>query len=206
MTIARHRAPQTGAVYVEAAIILPVLLLVVFASIFFFLLAARHFSLQMLANDIAKDISLSLGPRFGVNTGDRTTCGENTVAFPPVTTPASPPPSKLSLPTLLSNRYTTQTNGCWRIWARERYLLATLPLPSASALQVTLVAYPKTQWFDSIPDGTATPSEASVGDFIEVQLRYPAQAILGGGIAMFGATPDISIVGTAIAVLERPSR
>ena len=199
MTIARHRAPQTGAVYVEAAIILPVLLLVVFASIFFFLLAARHFSLQMLANDIAKDISLSLGPRFGVNTGDRLSCGEDKFSFPTTTAP-----SKLSLTTLLSNRYTTNTTGCWRIWAREQYLLATPP--SAAALQVTLTAYPKTQWFDSIPVGTATPTEVAIGDYIEIQLRYPAQAILGGGIAMFGATPNISIVGTAIAVLERPSR
>jgi hypothetical protein len=49
-------------------------------------------------------------------------------------------------------------------------------------------------------------NSAAIGDFIEVELRYPAKAILGGGIAMFGATPDISIVGTAIAVLERPGR
>ena len=203
MTIARHRAPQTGAVYVEAAIILPVLLLVVFASIFFFLLAARHFSLQMLANDIAKDISLSLGPRFGVNTGDRTTCGEDRSSFPDPATFRTPP-SKLSLATLLSNRYTTNANGCWRIWARENYLLATPP--STAALQVTLTAYPKTQWFDSIDANTPTPTEVAIGDYIEIQLRYPAQAILGGGIAMFGATPNISIVGTAIAVLERPSR
>jgi hypothetical protein len=198
MTIARHRAPQTGAVYVEAAIILPVLLLVVFASIFFFLLAARHFSLQMLANDIAKDISLSLGPRFGVNTGDRLSCVEGNSSFPTTTAP-----SKLSLATLLSNRY-TNTSGCWKVWARETYLLATSP--STSALQVTLTAFPKTQWFDSIPPNTATPTEAAIGDYVEVQLRYPAQAILGGGIAMFGATPNISIVGTAIAVLERPRR
>ena len=202
MTIARHRAPQTGAVYVEAAIILPVLLLVVFASIFFFLLAARHFSLQMLANDIAKDISLSLGPRFGVNTGNRTTCGEDNSSFPDPATFRTPP-SKLSLATLLTNRY-TNTSGCWKVWARETYLLATPPSPSA--LQVTLTAYPKTQWFDSIPTTTATPTEVAIGDYVEVQLRYPAQAILGGGIAMFGATPNISIVGTAIAVLERPRR
>ncbi|MEN9846612.1 MAG: hypothetical protein RIS36_1759 [Pseudomonadota bacterium] len=204
MTIARHRAPQTGALYVEAAMILPVLLLVVFASIFFFLLAARHFSLQMLANDIAKDISLSLGPRFGVNTGTRTSCGEGTVAFPPVTYPPTPSPSKLSLTTLLSSRYTMNANGCWRVWARENYLLATPP--SAAALQVTLTAYPKTQWFDSIAANTPLPTEVAIGDYVEIQLRYPAQAILGGGIAMFGATPNISIVGTAIAVLERPTR
>jgi hypothetical protein len=156
----------------------------------------------MLANDIAKDISLSLGPRFGVNTGNGTQCSESNTSFPdPQAFPT--PPSKLSLATLLTNRY-TNASGCWKVWARQRYLLATPP--SASALQVTLIAYPKTQWFDSIPAGTATPTEVAIGDYIEIRLSYPAQAILGGGIAMFGATPNISIVGTAITVLERSGR
>lgn len=203
MTIARYRAPQTGAIYVEAAIILPVLLLVVFASIFFFLLAARHFSLQMLANEIAKDVSLALDPRTGVEPGIQGSCIQNTCTYtdPPFNT-------KLHLPTFLSQRYGTGT-GCCSDCARRQYLLATAPSGSTTSgpwLQVSLTAHPTLQWFDPTPGGTTTIDSAAVGDFVQVELRYPAQAILGGGIAMFGATPDISIVGTAIAVLERPSR
>jgi len=202
MTITHCRSQERGGIYVEAAIILPVLLLVVFASIFFFLVAARHFSLQMLANDIANDISLSLGPRFGVNSGDKGSCGKQQSSYPPTTSPA---PSKLDLTTLRSNRY-TNSNGCWNVWAREQYLLATPPTGAdpSNYLTVSLNAHPTLQWFDEAP--TLAMNSAAIGDFIEVELRYPAKAILGGGIAMFGATPDISIVGTAIAVLERPGR
>ena len=58
MSLRLQQHKQTGAVYVEAAIIMPVMLLVTFTCLFFFLLAARQFSVQMLANEIAKDISL----------------------------------------------------------------------------------------------------------------------------------------------------
>ena len=202
MTITHSHAQETGGIYVEAAIILPVLLLVVFASIFFFLVAARHFSLQMLANDIASDISLSLGPRFGVNFGDRASCGKENSSYPPTT---SPTPSKLDLTDMLRERY-TNSNGCWNVWAREQYLLATHSSGAdpSEYLTVSLNAHPTLHWFDE--PSTQTMNSVAIGDFIEVEVRYPAKAILGGGIAMFGATPDISIVGTAIAVLERPSR
>ena len=193
MIIAERGARQTGAIYVEAAIIMPVLLLVVFASIFFFLLAARHFSLQMLANDIAKDISLSLDPRTGVSTGAQGGCFQRACAY---TTPLTD--YKLDLDTLLANRYTA-SNGCWKVCAQQQYLLAT-----QNALQVTLTAHPTIQWFDTV-NTAATTTQVAVGDYIEVELRYPARAVLGGGIAMFGATPDVEIVGTAISVLERPS-
>jgi len=193
MIIAERGARQTGAIYVEAAIIMPVLLLVVFASIFFFLLAARHFSLQMLANDIAKDISLSLESTV-VSTGAQGGCFQRACTpTPPLTD------HKLDLGTLLANRYTA-SNGCWKVCAQQQYLLAT----TQDALKVTLTAHPTIQWFDTV-NIAATPTQVAVGDYIEVELRYPARAVLGGGIAMFGATPDVEIVGTAISVLERPS-
>lgn len=193
MIIAERGARQTGAIYVEAAIIMPVLLLVVFASIFFFLLAARHFSLQMLANDIAKDISLSLDPRTGVYTGTQSGCIQRECTYTPTLTD-----SKLDLDELLKSRY-TDSSGCWNVCARQQYLLAT-----QNALTVTLTAHPTIQWFDTV-NTAATTTQVAVGDYIEVELRYPARAVLGGGIAMFGATPDVEIVGTAISVLERPS-
>jgi hypothetical protein len=146
----------------------------------------------MLANDIAKDISLSL-QSTAVSTGAQGGCFQRACTR---TTPLTD--YKLDLGTLLANRYTA-SNGCWKVCAQQQYLLAT-----QNALTVTLTAHPTIQWFDTV-NTAATTTQVAVGDYIEVELRYPARAVLGGGIAMFGATPDVEIVGTAISVLERPS-
>jgi hypothetical protein len=69
---------------------------------------------------------------------------------------------------------------------------------------VNLTVYPAFQWFDTAT--VRTPAEAAVGDYVLVELRYPAQAVLGGGLPFFGNIPPYDIVGTAIAVIERPSR
>jgi Flp pilus assembly protein TadG len=196
MRVARYRESQTGAIYVEAAVVLPILLLVTFASAFFFLLAARHFSLQMLANEIARDVSLSLDPRTGVSYGAQASCIQTTCPDP-TTTPAS----KVDVSALKLARYTTP-GGCWNTCAGSYYLLATAP--ANPALQVNLTVYPAFQWYDT--PTTTTPTVAAVGDYVLVELRYPAQAVLGGGIPFFGAIPTMNIVGTAIAVIERPSR
>ncbi|MEY4669449.1 MAG: hypothetical protein RL518_2148 [Pseudomonadota bacterium] len=183
----------------EAAIILPILLLVVFASIFFFILAARHFSLQMLANEIAKDISLSLNPPSTVATSRQGACACNNA-----NTPTEP---KLNVQDLLNERY-RNTNGCWRNCA-QRYLLKTAPTVQegnqTSGLQISLLAHPALQWFDAAPSGEQSIQNAAVGDFIEVQLTYPMQDILGGSIAMFGTVgANMNLGGSAITVLERP--
>jgi len=209
MPIARRVARHSGAIYVEAAIVLPVLILVVFASIFFFLLAARHLSLQMLASEIARDVSLSLDPRSAVSYGTQGTCIQTSCTY---ITPVDfkKYDTKLDLTEVLRNRYKSDGTGCWDNCARSQYLLATRPKPShsgagsADALSIALTAYPSTQWFDSIPTGASSNNWASAGDYIEVTATYPASAVLGGGIAMFGAIPDIKLVGSAIAVLERP--
>lgn len=198
MRVARYRESQTGAIYVEAAVILPILLLVTFASAFFFLLAARHFSLQMLANEIARDISLSLDPRTGVSYGSQHSCIQSTC--PTANTTAA---SKVDVSTMTTNRYDTPT-GCWNQCARTQYLLTTDPTGGKPALNVNLTVYPAFQWYDAAT--TTTPTVAAVGDYVLVELRYPAQAVLGGGIPFFGAIPDIDLVGTAIAVIERPSQ
>jgi Flp pilus assembly protein TadG len=196
MRVARYRGSQTGAIYVEAAVVLPILLLVTFASAFFFLLAARHFSLQMLANEIARDVSLSLDPQAGVVNTGQTSCIQRDCAA--ATTTAA---SKVNVGALTRDRYTTPT-GCWNTCAGSYYRLATAP--ANPALQVNLTVYPAFQWFDTA--AVSTPAEAAVGDYVLVELRYPAQAVLGGGIPFFGAIPNINLVGTAIAVIERPSR
>ncbi len=196
MRVARYRESQTGAIYVEAAVVLPILLLVTFASAFFFLLAARHFSLQMLANEIARDVSLSLDPRAGVAYGTQASCIQS--RCPATNTTAA---SKVDITAMQVARYNT-VGGCWNWCANRYYLLATAP--ADPALQVNLTVYPAFQWYDT--PTTTTPTVAAVGDYVLVELRYPAQAVLGGGIPFFGAIPNINLVGTAIAVIERPSR
>jgi Flp pilus assembly protein TadG len=200
MRVARYRESQTGAIYVEAAVVLPILLLVTFASAFFFLLAARHFSLQMLANEIARDISLSLDPRAGVVNTGQTSCIQRTCAA--FNTTAA---SKVDVSTMTTNRYDTPT-GCWNDCARTQYLLATDPTGGKPALDINLTVYPAFQWYDTPTMTTPPPTVAAVGDYVLVELRYPAQAVLGGGIPFFGAIPNINLVGTAIAVIERPSQ
>jgi hypothetical protein len=198
MRVARYRESQTGAIYVEAAVVLPILLLVTFASAFFFLLAARHFSLQMLANEIARDVSLSLDPRTGVTSGGQTSCIQRTC--PAANTTAD---SKVDVTALEAVRY-TNTAGCWNTCARTQYLLATDPTGGKPALDVNLTVYPAFQWFDA--PAASTPNEAAVGDYVLVELTYPAQAVLGGGIPFLGAIPNMNIVGSAIAVIERPGQ
>ena len=198
MRVARYRESQTGAIYVEAAVVLPILLLVTFASAFFFLLAARHFSLQMLANDIARDVSLSLDPRTGVVNTGQTSCIQSTC--PASNTTAD---SKVDVSAMTTNRYDTLT-GCWNTCARRQYFLATDPTGGKPALDVNLTVYPAFQWFDAPTAGT--PTEAAVGDYVLIELTYPAQAVLGGGIPFFGGIPDIDLVGSAIAVIERPAK
>lgn len=195
MRVARYRESQTGAIYVEAAIVLPILILVTFASAFFFLLAARHFSLQMLANEIARDVSLSLDPRTGASYGARPSCIQSTC--PAFNTSSA---TTVDVTDMKDVRYTQ--GGCWNTCARTQYFLATAP--ADPALDVNLTVYPSFQWYD-VPTTDPT-TVAAVGDYVLVELRYPAQAVLGGGIPFFGAIPNINLVGTAIAVIERPSR
>lgn len=192
---------QTGALYVEAAIIMPILLLVTFASLFFLLVAARHFSLQMLANDIAKDVSLSLQPvgpttlsacipkcmneNLTWATGVRNEGYDNTVD--------------------LVNYAAVQSNspaGCWNHCAAYRYLLAAPGRGLPYALSVTITAHPRMQIFDEqVPSSGGV---AAAGDFFEVTVAYPLRAVLSGGIAFFGLIPETSrIYGNAVGVIDK---
>jgi hypothetical protein len=156
----------------------------------------------MLANDIAKDVSLALDPRNDAQAGAQRSCVENECKY---TTPAFD--TKLNLTTFIQDRYGS-TNSCWNVCARQQYLLATPPSGQSQGqgawLTVTLTPYPKLGWFDTNPGGNQAIDSVAVGDYVEVQLSYPSRAILGGGIAMIGLVPNFTIVGTAIAVLERP--
>lgn len=197
MSLRLQQHKQAGAVYVEAAIILPVLLLVTFTCLFFFLLAARQFSVQMLANEIAKDISLSLqrdADNWGgaVSTcirGCRLTCrGNDTIVL---------------RHTRDLNAYVTcnseDQGACWNRCARDQFLLNT---DGAYPMSVIATAYPAAQWFDET-DTPSTHSSISAGDLFDVTVSYPFRAVWGGGIAFFGLVPAKNLTGIAVGIVEK---
>jgi hypothetical protein len=195
---------QVGAVYVEAAIVMPVLILVTFASLFFLLVAARHFSLQMLANEIAKDISLSLQPaaEAPVPTGvKQLSCIPECMRTSNLRTSTSSYLNTRNIDTYAAKQM--ESTGCWNTCARTLYLLATPQTKStAPALGVAVTSYPTMQVFDEqLP---ANQGVVSAGDFFQVSVSYPLRAVWGGGIAFFGLIPESSrIYGTAVGVVDK---
>jgi len=186
------RVRENGSVYVEAAIVMPVLLLVTFASIFFFMCAARHFSLQMLANDIARDVSLELQPG---PSDPATGCA----AFRPASEGAklADGSQTIQLENLKSHRFATTRS--WGECATKRYLLAF------QGMDVTLLPFQVRAWYDDPTNGTQN-SVVSPGDFVQVDVTYPLTSVLGGGIAFFGLVPqNVRMRGTALGIIERPS-
>lgn len=191
---------EEGAIYVEAALVLPLLLLVTFVSAFFFMCAARYFSLQMLANEMAKDLSIALHTpdTDGLNSTTRTciaSCkagmdsyewGEQGLTQPQLR-------HQVNVDTYVDQMYTQ--GGCWNTCAQGRYLLST------QSLSVTARVYPVQNWYDA--QITNTVNSASPGDYFLVTVSYPLRAVWGGGIAFFGLAPNTSLVGTAVGVLEK---
>jgi hypothetical protein len=199
MSLRLQQHKQAGAVYVEAAIILPVLLLVTFTCLFFFLLAARQFSVQMLANEIAKDISLSLqtnDDNFNASHGVvnscikncRTNCrgGENALRHT----------RNLTAYVACNSTY---PEACWNTCARDQFLLNT---EGDYPMSVTATAYPARQWFDSGSTPTVHTT-ISAGDLFDVTVSYPFRAVWGGGIAFFGLVPDKNLTGVAVGIVEK---
>jgi hypothetical protein len=201
MSLRLQQHKQTGAVYVEAAIIMPVLLLVTFTCLFFFLLAARQFSVQMLANEIAKDISLSLQTNLddsSASNGVRPSCMKN------CRTNCRGEEDPLNLHhTRDLKAYVTcnsQDQGaCWNTCARDQFLLNT---DGEYPMSVSATAYPARQWFDSGSTPTAH-STISAGDLFDVTVSYPFRAVWGGGIAFFGLVPDKNLTGIAVGIVEK---
>ena len=199
MSLLAKAKQQEGALYVEAAIIMPVLLLVTFASLFFFLVAARHFTLQMLANEIAKDVSLSLQP---IPTEDRATaCIPKCMQEKGSTLRNDGYQNTKNLTYYASTQFSSGS-GCWNVCARGKYLLATPGTNAPYQLSVTVTAHPTMQYYDeTLPSNS---SVASAGDFFEVSLAYPLRAVWGGGIAFFGLIPETSsIYGNAVGVIDK---
>jgi hypothetical protein len=184
-------------VYVEAAIIMPVLLLVTFTCLFFFLLAARQFSVQMLANEIAKDISLSLQADADAVTGAGSTCirgcrrncsGDQNIILRHT--------RNLTAYVACNSTY---PEACWNTCARDQFLLNT---DGDYPMSVIATAYPAAQWFDET-DTPSTHSSISAGDLFDVTVSYPFRAVWGGGIAFFGLVPEKNLTGIAVGIVEK---
>lgn len=202
--MAYARAKQVGAVYVEAAIVLPVIILVTFASLFFFLCAARQFTVQMLATEIAKDISIALRP--AVRTGIDYCINECRIAIEGGAQGANPflTKSELDLDAYHTAMYTNSSPGCWRTCAQNAYLLGTT---GTYPLKITLRAHHMIEFYDDPLLGTQNYNDLSPGDIFTVTLQYPLRAVWGGGIAMFGVVPEGKfLTGIAVGVLEKGSR
>jgi Flp pilus assembly protein TadG len=198
MSLFAKATQQDGAVYVEAAIILPVLLLVTFASSFFFLVAARHFSLQMLANEIAKDVSLILQP---VNSSPPAACIPLCMASQGTTFRSNGFENSKSVAAYSTTQMSS--NGCWNICARDRYMLATPASLATYPLSLTVTVHPTMQYYDeTLPANSST--WVSAGDFFEVSIAYPLRSVWGGGIAFFGIVPVSSMIyGNAVGIIDK---
>jgi hypothetical protein len=192
---------QAGALYVEAAIIMPVLLLVTFASIFFLLVAARHFSLQMLANEIAKDVSLSLQPVQWVDSYQLSACIPKCMQSDGQNLRDDGYANTVDLADYVDSQL-SGGSGCWSKCAAEQYLLVPPNSNGPYKMSVTVTAHPKMQFFDETLPYNGNMGAA--GDFFEVSVAYPLRAVLGGGIAFFGVIPASSkIYGNAVGVIDK---
>ena len=197
MSLRLQQHKQAGAVYVEAAIILPVLLLVTFTCLFFFLLAARQFSIQMLANEIAKDISLSLqAVEDNWNDSSRTCMSDCRLNGCRAQTTVLRHTKNLDEYVACQSE---EQNDCWKECARDQFLLNT---DGDYPMSVTATAYPAAQWFDET-DTPSTDPNISAGDLFEVTVSYPFRAVWGGGIAFFGLVPEKDLTGIAVGIVEK---
>ena len=178
MANVRHHRHQRGAAFVEAAIILPVFLLVTFVTIFLCLMAYRLSSIQMAANDIALSISNSFsgGGPFPCSSGTYPTNGNIVLA-----------------------EHTANCLVTWRTGIATRYLI-----PSTAPMQIFVVGYAHQQSHD----GGATISNATTlraGDSFVLVVKYPKSNILGGKVPLFGFLQG-DLVASAAGFIERPQR
>ena len=188
------RSEEFGAIYVESAIVLPILLLVTFASIFFFLCAARYFSLQMLANEIARDISL------GLQDPEANATGCNKLRTGKLSSNDS---QEINLTTTCDDQFNNGSAGKWKLCAKDRYLLVTDPPNNKPS--VNAIVHPVRNWFDApFTSSSQLFNTASPGDFVEVTVRYPIRWVMGDTIAVMGLLPDVELIGKGVGIVEPP--
>lgn len=176
MSSVRQYRHQRGAAFVEAAIILPVFLLVTFVTIFLCLMAYRLTSIQLAANDIARSIGNSFqgGAPFRCNTGSNAANGT------------------VEIQTLATN-----CAAIWRAGIATRYLIpATDPMP------IRVVGYAHQQSHDG---GATLPNATTLraGDSFVLVVNFPKSNILGGRVPLFGFLQG-DLVASAAGFIERP--
>lgn len=173
---------EEGAIYVEAALVLPLLLLVTFVSAFFFMCAARYFSLQMLANEMAKDLSIALHTpgTSGLGFTQRTciaSCKTDLTNYPWADGRGTLQIFNVDVDAYVNYMYTN--GGCWNECAQGRYFLSTVGSNRPFTLSVNARVYPVQNWYDS--QITNSVNQASPGDYFLVTVSYPLRAVWGGG-------------------------
>ena len=168
---------QSGAYFVEAALVTPLVLLITFAAIFFCTLAAKNFALQTFATDVARDVSLSLqakGSAWCPSCGTAQGASTNQVAL---------------------STFSGSYDSCWKTCANSRY-----PIIGANNVTITVSGFPVTNFFDG--DVTYTGSVAP-GDLFNVSVQYSSSNFMGGNVPFLGSF-NFNLQGTAVGVIERP--
>jgi Flp pilus assembly protein TadG len=181
MTYSPDSGKETGTIFVEAALVMPLLLLVCFASIYFFMAAARNYAVQMVANDIARAASLSLSQETLKSGGCIAMCRQQTVGS--------------GIETVDIQQFLGSYNNCFKKCASSQYLLsenfvsiAVTPIPDFSSLAVA---------------PQQTTNLLSPGDMVRVNVSYPVSAVLGATIPMFGSWAG-NLQGSSVGIIEKP--
>lgn len=176
MRLNRH---QRGAVFVDAAIIMPVFLLVTFVTIFLCLMAYRLSSIQMAANDIAQSISKAFyggGPFY---------CA-----------PGAPTVQQRK-GTILIQDLRGACEGSWRSGIATKYLI-----PTDNQMPITVVGYAHLPPLDG-GQNVQNATTLRAGDSFVVLVKFPKTNILGGKVPLFGLLSG-DLVASAAGFIERP--
>lgn len=180
MTQVRRKRHQRGAAFVEAAIVMPALLLTTFCTMFLCLLGYRLTCVQMAANDVARSISNAFnGGAYGGCSGGIATNVTN---------------GTIEIQTLRNNCMTS-----WRGTIATRYLI-----PASNSMTIEVSGYAHQGSHDgggTIPDATTLRG----GDSFVVVVSFPKTNILGGKVPLHGLLSG-NLVGSAAGFIERPQR
>jgi Flp pilus assembly protein TadG len=180
MTYSPDRGNERGTLFVETALIMPLLLLVCFASIYFFMAAARNYAVQMVANDIARTASLSLSQNTATSGGCIAMCRITAAA---------------GVETIDIQTFLQTSASCFKGCATSQYLLA------GNFVDIKVDAIPDFSSLNAPP--TKTTSLLSPGDMIRVNVSYPVSAVMGATITLLGPWSG-NLQGSSVGVIEKP--
>jgi len=183
MTYSPECGKQRGTIFVEAALVMPLLLLVCFASIYLFIAAARNYAVQMVANDIARTASLSLSQDAATSGGCIAMCRKQTVGA--------------GVETVDIIEFLESYSDCFKGCASSQYLLA------GNYLSIHVKPIPDLSSLSTQTGQTSVTNQLSPGDMVKVNVSYPVSAVLGATIPMFGSWSG-DLQGSSVGVIEKP--